>query len=73
MASPSGSLDDLVICRDHLTAQLIYGLWFRDPVWLSMVTGRKRVEAVRTRDHFRRAVLTAAAAVMVVSILAVAG
>ena len=57
----------------HLTAQLIYGLWFRDPVWLSMVTGRKRVEAVRTRDHFRRAVLTAAAAVMVVSILAVAG
>ena len=57
----------------HLTAQLVYGLWFKDPLWLSMVTGRKTVEAVRTRDHFRRAALTAALAVLVVSILVVAG
>ena len=57
----------------HLTAQLVYGLWFKDPLWLSMVTGRKTVEAVRTRDHFRRAALTAAVAVLVVSILVVAG
>lgn len=57
----------------HLSAQLIYGLWFRDSLWLSMVTGRKSVDVLHTRDHFRRATLTAAVSILIVSVLVAAG
>lgn len=61
------SISGLIVV--HLTAQLIYGLWFRDDLWLSMVTGRKTVEALNTRNHVGRAAITAAIAALIVSIL----
>jgi len=57
----------------HLSAQLVYGLWFRDSLWLSMITGHKSVDALPIHDDFRRAALTAVVSILVVSVLVAAG
>ncbi len=57
----------------HLSAQLVYGLWFRDSLWLSMVTGRKSVDVPAVRDDFRRATLTVLVSILIVSMLLAAG
>lgn len=57
----------------HLSAQLVYGLWFRDSLWLSMVTGRKSVDVPPVRDDFRRATLTVLVSILIVSMLLAAG
>ncbi|MFP6796805.1 MAG: cytochrome b/b6 domain-containing protein [Pseudomonadales bacterium] len=57
----------------HLSAQLVYGVWFRDSLWLSMVTGRKSVHAADTHDDFPRAIMTAVVSILIVSLLVAAG
>lgn len=43
----------------HVGAQLVYGLFLRDPIALSMFTGRKRVHLDDTPHFWTRALLTA--------------